>query len=108
MLLIDLAKNIDPNHIGNLVIENTCAPISGNKRPTSNPVKNPDLLVADIMNRNNIDLAQATVIYSYKIAALAFIGSKFKGIYIGGGGWKNPRLEVSRIKGNILARVGAC
>jgi hypothetical protein len=25
MLLIDLAKNIDPNHIGNLVIENTCA-----------------------------------------------------------------------------------
>ncbi|SHN93781.1 RHS repeat-associated core domain-containing protein [bacterium endosymbiont of Bathymodiolus sp. 5 South] len=107
MLLIDLAKNIDPNHIGNLVIENTCAPISGNKRPTSNPVKNPDLLVADIMNRNNIDLAQATVIYSYKIAALAFIGSKFKGIYIGGGGWKNPRLEVSRIKGNILARVGA-
>jgi hypothetical protein len=23
MLLIDLAKNIDPNHIGNLVIENT-------------------------------------------------------------------------------------
>jgi hypothetical protein len=45
MLLIDLAKNIDPNHIGNLVIENTCAPISGNKRPTSNPVKNPDLFL---------------------------------------------------------------
>jgi hypothetical protein len=22
-------------------------------------------------------------------------------------GWKNPRLEISRIKGNILARVGA-
>jgi hypothetical protein len=47
------------------------------------------------------------VFYSYKIAALAFIGSKFKGIYIGGEGWKNPRLEISRIKGNILARVGA-
>jgi hypothetical protein len=28
MLLIDLAKNIDPNHIGNLVLENTNAPIS--------------------------------------------------------------------------------
>jgi hypothetical protein len=32
MLLIDLAKNIDPNHIGNLVLENTNAPISGKKR----------------------------------------------------------------------------
>jgi hypothetical protein len=35
MLLIDLAKNIDPNHIGNLVLENTNAPISGRKRPSS-------------------------------------------------------------------------
>jgi hypothetical protein len=37
------------------------------------------------------------------MAVLAFIDSKFKGIYIGGKGWKNPRLEISRIKGNILA-----
>ena len=107
MLLIDLAKNIDPNHIGNLVLENTNAPISGRKRPSSNPVRNPNLAVANIMNRHNTSLAQATVTYSYKMAVLAFIDSKFKGIYIGGEGWKNPRLEISRIKGNILARVGA-
>jgi hypothetical protein len=34
-LFADLAKNIDLNHIGNLVLENTNAPISGNERPTS-------------------------------------------------------------------------
>jgi hypothetical protein len=47
---------------------------------------------------------QATAIYNYKREALAFIGSKFEGVYIGGEGWKNPRLEISRIKGNILAQ----
>jgi hypothetical protein len=40
------------------------------------------------MNQYNINLAQATVAYSYEMAVLAFIDSKFKGIYIGGKGWK--------------------
>jgi hypothetical protein len=32
---------------------------------------------------------------------------KFKGRFIGGEKWKNPRLEISRITGNVLALVGA-
>ena len=107
-LFADLAKNIDLNHIGNLVLENTSAPISGNKRPTS--VQTPSMLQTSVnhtMRKHNVNETQATAIYNYKREALAFIGSKFKGVYIGGEKWKNPRLEVSRMKGNILARVGA-
>jgi RHS repeat-associated protein len=106
-LFADLAKNIDLNHIGNLVLENTNAPISGNERPTS--VQVPSMFQTTInytMSEYNTNEIQATAIYNYKREALAFIGSKFEGVYIGGEGWKNPRLEISRIKGNILARVG--
>jgi hypothetical protein len=44
-------------------------------------------------------IISATAIYNYKREALAFIGSKFKGVYIGGEKWKNSRLEDSRMKG---------
>jgi hypothetical protein len=33
-------------------------------------VQNPNLAVANIMNRHNTSLAQATVTYSYKMAVL--------------------------------------
>jgi hypothetical protein len=49
------------------------------------------------MSEYNTNEIQATAIYNYKREALAFIGSKFEGVYIGGEGWKNPRLEISRI-----------
>jgi hypothetical protein len=54
----------------------------------------------------------AIKIYTYQNKALALIDNsasangKFKGRFIGGEKWKNPRLEISRIKGNVLALVG--
>jgi hypothetical protein len=42
------------------------------------------------MSEYNTNEIQATAIYNYKREALAFIGSKFEGVYIGGEGWKNP------------------
>jgi hypothetical protein len=48
------------------------------------------------------------VVHSLKLKQLHFqLPGKFKGRFIGGEKWKNPRLEISRIKGNVLALVGA-
>jgi hypothetical protein len=66
------------------------------------------------MREYNINEMQAMVLSSYTLKTRALIGEgplidkKFKGIFIGGENWKNPRLEVSRIKGGMLAIVGAC
>jgi hypothetical protein len=55
----------------------------------------------------------SSFIPSGKLCASALIDNsasangKFKGRFIGGEKWKNPRLEISRIKGNVLALVGA-
>jgi hypothetical protein len=60
------------NHIGNLVLENTNAPISGNERPTS--VQVPSMFQTTInytMSEYNTNEIQATAIYNYKREALA-------------------------------------
>ena len=114
-LLLTLAENIDIERIGNLVIEEVNVSISGDKRPTS--VQGPAMfqtIVNYAMREYNINEMQAMVLSSYTLKTRALIGEgplidkKFKGIFIGGENWKNPRLEVSRIKGGMLAIVGAC
>ncbi|VVH66147.1 hypothetical protein BSPLISOX_1203, partial [uncultured Gammaproteobacteria bacterium] len=120
-LLATLAKSIDPNHIGNLVIEDITVSILEDKRltrypETSYPTINHAMRIRDIMNImriHNIDRFNATEIYTYERQARALIDNnasangKFKGRFIGGEKWKNPRLEISRITGNVLALVGA-
>ena len=112
-LLVTLAKSIDLNHIGNLVMENTTVSISGNKRPVPYPTTDVYLCIKNIMQAYNTGSFEATKIYTYQKKALALIDNsasengKFKGRFIGGEKWKNPRLEISRIKGNVLALVGA-
>jgi hypothetical protein len=112
---LTLAENIDIERIGNLVIEEVNVSISGDKRPTS--VQGPAMfqtIVNYAMREYNINEMQAMVLSSYTLKMRALIGEgplidkKFKGVFIGGENWKNPRLEVSRIKGGILAIVGAC
>ncbi|CAC9533662.1 Putative insecticidal toxin complex [uncultured Gammaproteobacteria bacterium] len=114
-LLLTLAENIDLERIGNLVIEEVNVSISGDKRPTS--VQGPAMfrtIVNYAMREYNINEMQAMTLSSYTLKMRALIGEgplidkKFKGIFIGGENWKNPRLEVSRIKGGMLAIVGAC
>jgi hypothetical protein len=64
------------------------------------------------MHGYNTGSLEATRIYIYQMQALALIDNsapengKFKGRFIGGEKWKNPRLEISRITGNVLALVG--
>jgi hypothetical protein len=107
---LTLAENIDIERIGNLVIEEVNVSISGDKRPTS--VQGPAMfqtIVNYAMREYNINEMQAMVLSSYTLKMRALIGEgplidkKFKGVFIGGENWKNPRLEVSRIKGGILA-----
>jgi hypothetical protein len=57
------------------------------------------------MRKHNVNETQATAIYNYKREALAFIGSKFKGVYIGGEKWKNPRLEVLSLIASPLPKT---
>ncbi|VVH63436.1 Putative insecticidal toxin complex, partial [uncultured Gammaproteobacteria bacterium] len=114
-LLVTLARSIDPNHIGTLVIENATVSILGNEQPDPYPTTDADAYscIEDIMHGYNTGSLEAIKIYTYQNKALALIDNsasangKFKGRFIGGEKWKNPRLEISRIKGNVLALVGA-
>ena len=120
-LLATLAKSIDPNHIGNLVMEDVTVSILEDKRltrypETSYPTINNVMRIRNIINImriHNINRFNATEIYTYERQARALIDNnasangKFKGRFIGGEKWKNPRLEISRITGNVLALVGA-
>jgi hypothetical protein len=62
------------------------------------------------MHGYNTGSLEAIKIYSYQNKALALIDNsasangKFKGRFIGGEKWKNPRLEISRIKGIDASR----
>jgi hypothetical protein len=48
-LLVTLARSIDPNHIGNLVIENATASILGNEQPAPYPTTDAYSCIEDIM-----------------------------------------------------------